>query len=1522
MFNSTSIFYCVTLLYCFLFVSIEGYAQEGINEETGVELSGIELLSSVSVNNGTPESTGSNSITFPAPSVQTGDILIVQIVVAEDFIPSNVLCPPQGWISLIRNDYENKVVQEIFFYIARSDQPAGSYTWNFKTNRSACGSNGAVLSGKGASGGLLHYTGVDPDDPVDTFAGAAASGSATTATAPSVTTTTDNTQLVHFFGAFKDLNFTTTNSRIYTVGSSTNSAERTAAAYHRAQESSGNTSAFTVNLSSSAEWISATLALRPLSSSVKLSFNVQPSNTTRGAIITPAVEVAAVDENDNILSSFDGMISVSIGSNPGNGTLQGTVQKNALNGIAIFNDLSIDNPGTGYTLRATASTMSSVTSEPFNIIDTADTILVIISGNNQEGFINTSLGEPFVIEVRNTQGDPVSGVPIEFAITEAPQEAEGQSLTVTSGITGSNGRLATTLTMGDKSGLYRVAATSPVSSGVVFNATVPAYSISGGISHNGSPLPEVNVIATGGHRQTVTTGANGNYLFTNVPAGAREIVLTPAKDGYNFTPLSLDIPGPVTGNITNQNFTAAILTFTISGKVTKNGSPLGGVTIDATGGHTQSVTTNSNGIYTLTNVRYGTSSITVTPTLQEHNFSPTIRTINGPVTGDVTDIDFIAIVEGYTISGTIRDNGEALAGVTVTASGGFTQVVSTDAGGKFVVSGIPGGTDRITITPTHPGYGFIPANILILGPVNNNIVDVDFTATQVTYTLSGRVMFSGLGLKDVTITAQGGHSGTVVTDENGEYIFTDVAHGARDIFISPELTGYGFTPASITVPGPVEENKIINEFTAQVLNYSISGIIIHVGAGLQDVTVTASGEYTNSVQTGSNGRYEFTNIPFGTRNITIIPEKTGYLFSPDKSTISGPIIANLTNINFNTEPPPSPTLLSPLNNATEQLITLTLSWNEVSGATRYGLEISRNASFSGTPVLFISNLETTSYEIQNLDRGQTYYWRVYAENLGGTGPWSAAWSFTTTFVQRLIQITSPAAGDVWKEGDVQSIRWESQAVDHVDIAYSSDDGISWNNLASSLNAGSKIYLWTIPGIKSTECRIKVSDSSDDMFFTVSDPFSIYQSTVPVNHTLTFSDPGSISSYRMVGLPGNGNLHLSQLIPGIPNKDWTAFHDNGQTTNYLHEYDGSTIFTFKPGTGFWLLSKNGISIQNQVESVSLNTDNTFSIPLHTGWNIISNPFDLTVPWDDVKEINDITESIWGFEGRYSTSEVLEPYNGYYFFNHAGDVSLKIPYPSGNSSPKISGKTNPDLATLSLSLMHNGQASYPVRIHYLEELILDSDGYRKYAPPGDFEEAGIYIRNPEVSTAYKYFSEDAVVANGKGNNISIELFSHSDKPVDLLVHGLEFFDGYDIILIDRNTGRKYELQNNVLSGILTGKGKREFTLLIGTGEYMTDAYSSILPREFHLSDNYPNPFNPETTIDYSIPESHRMIPVVIEVYNVLGQKVRMLVDEIQNAGFYSVRWDGRNDHGYSVASGLYIYTIRAGNFTDRKSMIYLR
>lgn len=94
---------------------------------------------------------------------------------------------------------------------------------------------------------------------------------------------------------------------------------------------------------------------------------------------------------------------------------------------------------------------------------------------------------------------------------------------------------------------------------------------------------------------------------------------------------------------------------------------------------------------------------------------------------------------------------------------------------------------------------------------------------------------------------------------------------------------------------------------------------------------------------------------------------------------------------------------------------------------------------------------------------------------------------------------------------------------------------------------------------------------------------------------------------------------------------------------------------------------------------------------------------------------------------------------------------------------------------------------------------------------------------------------------------------------------------------------------------------------------------VPLTFELLQNYPNPFNPVTTIEYSLPKRSK---VTLEIYNLLGQRVRTLIDESKPAGSRSVQWDGRNDEGISMSSGMYFYKLRAGEFSKTRKMLLVR
>jgi len=96
-------------------------------------------------------------------------------------------------------------------------------------------------------------------------------------------------------------------------------------------------------------------------------------------------------------------------------------------------------------------------------------------------------------------------------------------------------------------------------------------------------------------------------------------------------------------------------------------------------------------------------------------------------------------------------------------------------------------------------------------------------------------------------------------------------------------------------------------------------------------------------------------------------------------------------------------------------------------------------------------------------------------------------------------------------------------------------------------------------------------------------------------------------------------------------------------------------------------------------------------------------------------------------------------------------------------------------------------------------------------------------------------------------------------------------------------------------------------------------NMVPTGFHLEQNYPNPFNPETRILYRIPHT---VKVTIRVFNIIGQEIKTLIDTEQQAGTYAIKWNGRNNQGVQVSSGIYFYQIKTKDFVKTKKMMLIR
>ena len=117
------------------------------------------------------------------------------------------------------------------------------------------------------------------------------------------------------------------------------------------------------------------------------------------------------------------------------------------------------------------------------------------------------------------------------------------------------------------------------------------------------------------------------------------------------------------------------------------------------------------------------------------------------------------------------------------------------------------------------------------------------------------------------------------------------------------------------------------------------------------------------------------------------------------------------------------------------------------------------------------------------------------------------------------------------------------------------------------------------------------------------------------------------------------------------------------------------------------------------------------------------------------------------------------------------------------------------------------------------------------------------------------------------------------------------------------------------VLDGIGE----IVVPSAERFILERKAVVPLVFTLHQNFPNPFNPTTTLKYDLPEENH---VTLTVYDMLGRMVTQLVNTNQKAGFKSVQWNATDMHGNPVSAGVYLYQIQAGEFMKTKKMVLLK
>lgn len=198
------------------------------------------------------------------------------------------------------------------------------------------------------------------------------------------------------------------------------------------------------------------------------------------------------------------------------------------------------------------------------------------------------------------------------------------------------------------------------------------------------------------------------------------------------------------------------------------------------------------------------------------------------------------------------------------------------------------------------------------------------------------------------------------------------------------------------------------------------------------------------------------------------------------------------------------------------------------------------------------------------------------------------------------------------------------------------------------------------------------------------------------------------------------------------------------------------------------------------------------------------------------------------------------------------------------------------------------------NYMNELVLG------WESPENFSGNYYFLLTDSLDLLYSSFYGRC---GSKSNSCSIPYHLLENY---LYNQGLERVSGtWDIIAI---------VDSTIISSI-----NGPFKLTIDGSAVSVNKEKLLIPDKFVLYSNYPNPFNPSTNISYQLPnQSH----VLVQIYDILGNKIKTLVNESQSPGKKTVLWDGINDLGMKMSGGVYIYQIHSGDFTDTRKMLLLK
>ncbi len=761
---------------------------------------------------------------------------------------------------------------------------------------------------------------------------------------------------------------------------------------------------------------------------------------------------------------------------------------------------------------------------------------------------------------------------------------------------------------------------------------------------------------------------------------------------------------------------------------------------------------------------------------------------------------------------------------------------------------------------------------------------------------------------------------------NGPYVITNVVSSLPDIFFSvqnfPKRVSPGETGGILMVikspdaPGTITGDLIFQLFNASTSNFTVDFSIDVYATG----TVTINTEIIDSVNTGLYDLHEevFATVNFLSVNnpgealvITFIDGTIPTNAAGDQNMAVAPryweISSTLAEGDFSAD-------------ICFDLSDLDLSGNPIPGIRDFNsLKIIKRDLYSDDNWTIVNQSDINYDEGNNIicAVGQNSFsqWTVGSDSSG------------TNFVPALPEVTVDLVGVTAKENNPLA----------VNIRATADAGLKelrlryWIGGDSTIRdaiinpLGGDMYRGIIQANRVTNKGLIGFVSAND---SLNRRITTDTTEIRVEFDSLFIYSTTPETYSMISVPGDLNNKNAQPI-------LFEEYDNTQVRLFRWKNNGyqeyPSMDKLDPGKAFWIITLDATTLMSG-SGTSTRLIPSYTINLDQGWNQIGTPYNFGNDINDLQyTVGSIELPFYEYDGTgYSTTNMMDPGKGYWLYAHEA-TSIKVnPRGPGLAKLMVEGVPHPlnwgGRVKASTGNVNDSENVFGVILSASETW----DEFDRHEPPviGDYitlafdnrnweSRGGLYAQDIQPEGMEGYLWQFVVKTNQEGY-VNLDVEKIKELPLD-----------WDLFVLDMDLKIVHKAQEmNQYRFVSTGSEiERNFSLVVGPDSFTKEVIKdyNFVPTDYTLLQNVPNPFNAITTIRFGLPEDGK---VSLTIYSILGQKVAAVISEQEfTAGSHAILWDGKNDAGRGVATGVYLYylTVRkdgATKFHQARKLVLLK